>query len=455
MGLSSSKSTTKTNQTTSGTTTPTNPSWVTDPLKDFTGKIQAFGNTDPYGYIAGASPLQQQAWDAADNLGGWMGQNQQATNMAQQAGNAGPNLAGPANTAQAATYQAPQLGNAATYDPVKLAQAVQATGQGYNATNANAVDASSQSLLDNLSAYQNPYTSQVVDATLSDFDENSGRLRAQQAAQAAKAGAFGGSRYGIREAQTEGELARGRASTQAGLLDQAFKTAAGLSADDANRRQQVSLFNAGNQTGVNLANAGAANQASAFGANAGNQASLANQAAQNQFALQQGAYNDAAARYGADAANQFALAQAGFDASSGQFNAGNQQQANLFNANAANENQMFNASQRDSQLMRQLQAAGLIGDLGNSAADNVRGDLSLASAMGADQRAVEQQRLLAPLAQLEAMGQLYASQPYNLFTGQQINGTMSGTSQTKSTPSLFQSLMDLGSKAASAYAAGK
>ena len=44
------------------------------------------------------------------------------------------------------------------------------------------------SLLENLGAYQNPYLRDVVDTTTSDYDVNSGRVRANQAAQAAQGG---------------------------------------------------------------------------------------------------------------------------------------------------------------------------------------------------------------------------------------------------------------------------
>ena len=95
-----------------------------------------------------------------------------------------------------------------------------------------------------LEPYQNPYLKDVVDTTLGDYDVNSGRVRANQAAQAAQGGAFRGSRYALREANTEGELARGRAAAEAGLRSDAFKTAAGLSSQDADRRQSAGAFNA-------------------------------------------------------------------------------------------------------------------------------------------------------------------------------------------------------------------
>jgi hypothetical protein len=65
------------------------------------------------------------------------------------------------------------------------------------------------------------------------------------------------------------------------------------------------------------------------------------------------------------------------------------------------------------------------------------------SGMGADQRAIEQAYAMAPLAQLQSLGQLYGGTPYSLFSGQTMtgNGTMQGTNVTRQTPSLFDSML--------------
>lgn len=149
------------------------------------------------------------------------------------------------------------LNNWMSKDPSSLIAKTNATQQaGYDLANgidvaglydgikptAHTVNASS--LLENLGAYQNPYLKDVVDTTLGDYDVNSGRVRANQAAQAAQGGAFRGSRYALREANTEGELARGRAAADANLRSTAFDKATGLSSQDADRRQQAGMFNA-------------------------------------------------------------------------------------------------------------------------------------------------------------------------------------------------------------------
>jgi hypothetical protein len=289
-------------------------------------------------------------------------------------------------------------------------------------------------VLDNFDAYQSPYTRDVVDTTLADFDADAGRVRAQQAAGAARSGAFGGSRYGIREAETEGELSRARASTAAGLRDQGFRTAAGLSQYDAGNRQQAGLFNADAQ-----------NQAGAFGAQALNNASLANQGASNQFSLAQAGMQNDAARYGADASNQFNLDYLGRADTAGQFGAASQ-----------NAMEQFNAGQMEAGYGRQLQAAGQLNQFGNDYAGNTQRDIALMSDLGGQQRQIEQGYATAPLAQLQAGGSLFGATPYQLFSGQNINtnGTMQGTNTTTQGMNLFDMLLRGGQAAANAYAAG-
>lgn len=114
---------------------------------------------------------------------------------------------------------------------------------------------SAQSLLEGLQNYMSPYTNDVVNTTLADYDEEAARTRAQQAATAAGSGANRGTRNSIFEAALEGEIGRGRATTEAGLRDQAFQVGAGLSADDANRRQSASSSNAELQQRASEANA--------------------------------------------------------------------------------------------------------------------------------------------------------------------------------------------------------
>jgi hypothetical protein len=123
-------------------------------------------------------------------------------------------------------------------------------------------------LQSNLGAYMNPYTQQVVDTTLADLER--GRQLAQQdvGAAASRAGAFGGSRQGVAEAETNRAFAEQAAQTAAQLRQAGFTQAAGMAESDLARQLQAGLAN---QEALNLA--------SQFGAGAVNQAALANQQA--------------------------------------------------------------------------------------------------------------------------------------------------------------------------------
>ena len=198
----SSKKTTDSTTNTNSTTTPNVPTWISQPSQALAGQISALQAGGSAKYAPGVSNLEQQAATAAGNLTGspYYGQ-------AAQAANATPNAV-----------------SGGAIDPI--------TGQ---------------SLLTNLSSYYTPFKDQVLNPVLADYDAQSGMTRAAQAAAAAKGGAFGGSRYGIQEAQTEADLARGRASTEGGLLNSMYTQATGLSAQDAAARQAAMTSNQGAQ----------------------------------------------------------------------------------------------------------------------------------------------------------------------------------------------------------------
>lgn len=303
-------------------------------------------------------------------------QGYQAPNLgnAAQASSSGYQAANLGNAAQAGVtgYQAPNLGNAAQanlggYQTANLGNAAQAAGGNLGG---QATQATSASLLDNLQAYQNPALAALRDTTLSSMDANADKVRAQQAAQFARSGAFGGSRAGIAQGATEGELARERGLAEANLNSQAWTAATNLSGQDAANRQQTSLFNANAQnqrdeTGAGLAQAnnqfntgqanqfdlsrfGAQNDANAFGANAANTGALANQAATNQFSLagaqmaaDAGQFNanaqNSASQFNTGQANQFGLAQGQMQNAANEFGASAANTANLANAQSQNQ----------------------------------------------------------------------------------------------------------------------
>jgi hypothetical protein len=178
--------------------------------------------------------------------------------------------------------------------------AASAGSQGYNAASAGQQSALSADQVQagqiagrNLSAYTNPYESQVVDQSLADLERTRLMQQNQLGAQASAAGAFGGSRQGIAEAETNRAFADQAARTASGLRQAGFQNAQQMAGQDIATQMQAALANQGAnlQAGttsaqlaqqINIANQNAANQARQFGAGAANVAGLQNMAAQNQ-----------------------------------------------------------------------------------------------------------------------------------------------------------------------------
>ena len=100
---------------------------------------------------------------------------------------------------------------------------------------------------EDLSAYTNPFQQAVIDETLRRLNEEGAQAQNQLAAQAAGAGAFGGSRFGIQAAQLEESLQDARARAIAQLNQQNFAQAlqTGQSAyqnQQARQQQQAQLL---------------------------------------------------------------------------------------------------------------------------------------------------------------------------------------------------------------------
>lgn len=93
--------------------------------------------------------------------------------------------------------------------------------------------------------YMNPYTDSVINATRQDLMRTNNIMQDQNAADAISAGAFGGSRHGLVEAETNRNTQDIMAQASADLRSRGFDTAAGLSAQDIANQQQTRQFNAG------------------------------------------------------------------------------------------------------------------------------------------------------------------------------------------------------------------
>lgn len=334
-----------------------------------------------------------------------------------------------------------------------------------------AAQASSRNFTDvDLQGYLNPYTSEVQDAFTNDFDTNAGRVRARQAAIQAANGGLRNSNNAIQSAETEGELARARGSGVANIRSQGFNTAAGLATGDLNREASTSQFNAGQSNQMSLAqaqidaqrnsleaqlrsqgilsNQGALNRAGEFGADADNRFGLANMDALNQAGafgadarnrsgLDFAGRQDQAGQFGADAFNRAALDFAGRRDAAGQFGADAFNRNSQFNAGSINQNSQFNAGQMDNALARQLQAAGLLTNLGSTMGADTRANIGLQAELGGQQRDINQRQMTDEYQRLALIQSLLGVNP-GAFIGQTSTGTSTtnGTSTQSSNPGL-------------------
>lgn len=98
-------------------------------------------------------------------------------------------------------------------------------GQGLNQTAAGG-----------MAAYQNPYQQQVIDATLRDIGGAQKMAMNQLGAQASQAGAFGGSRHGIAEAESNKAFNQQAIDAVSRMRQQGFNTALGASQADLQRQ---------------------------------------------------------------------------------------------------------------------------------------------------------------------------------------------------------------------------
>lgn len=174
--------------------------------------------------------------------------------------------------------------NAATVDPSMF-------NMGFQNVNAPGMSAAQTSQAD-IDRFFNPYTDQVVDTSLADIDRARQMQANQAAAQAQAAGAFGGSRGALMEAEIGRNALDQAARTAGDLRRQGFTQAAQLAQQDVSRRQQANQMNAQQMLQAALANQQAGLSAGQANMQAQLSAALANQGAMdaaNQFNIGQDA----------------------------------------------------------------------------------------------------------------------------------------------------------------------
>lgn len=185
IGGSKTNSSGSSNTTTSSTTTPNVPDWASSLTRNVAGRVGGLLDNTPQSLVAPANYLQNLAGANATNLSG---------------------------------------------TPWDYDAAAQLTGAVANSD--------TPSIAANLGQFMNPYLKGVVGATSMDLDANDGRVRAQQALDLARSGAFGGSGAALTQSATEGELTRARATTLGALRSQGYAQALSGAASQAQLQQQ-------------------------------------------------------------------------------------------------------------------------------------------------------------------------------------------------------------------------
>jgi hypothetical protein len=156
-------------------------------------------------------------------------------------------------------------------------------------------------LTGDISSYMNPYIANVEQKAIEASGRSLEQAKNQIAANAAKAGAFGGSRQGIAEGVAAAESARGVGELSAKLRAQGFDTAAALQSGDYARALQASMANqaAGLQgAATNIAGATALGNLTTAGQAARQQeAALVENVGMQKQALAQAALDEAYAKF--------------------------------------------------------------------------------------------------------------------------------------------------------------
>jgi hypothetical protein len=256
-----------------------------------------------------------------------------------------------------------------------------------------------------LSAYTNPYESQVVGQSLSDLDR-ARQMQAMQLNAQARAGAFGGSR----QALMQSELGRN-------YLDQSARTASGLRQAGFQNAQQLAGQDIASRMQADLANQSTGLQAGTTNAQLAQQVNLANQAARNNMS---------------------------------QFNVGNQFQASLANQNARNNMSQFNiGNQLQASLANQgatlagsqqrLNAAGQLGSASNLGFGMGMDLQNQAMQQGALEQGINQ--MILDRAQAQYAGMQNAPAQSLGYMSQALGATPTPMTQTNSKqPGLFDYL---------------
>lgn len=440
-----------------GTTYQTNiPAYLEDPTKNMVARGELLSQQEYLPYsgqrTAGLTPQQQAVYGQIGSMGtpSAFGQAGATLTGAEQFGAAGALGAMGYQPTQFNAYQMSGPGNIAAqnvygtgYDAYGVNAAPDVTGSTYQAALANYTPAWDSSAAQQ---YMDPYQQSVTDIAKREAASEAAMLNRQMAGQAAKAGAFGGSRFGVEQALLGKSLATNLSDIQTKGSEAAYQS--GLS--------QFNAENAARQ-GINLANMGAINQAGQFNAGQTQAANLSNQQMRQQANMaSQAAYNQAL-QFGAsqEQAAQIANQAANMQASQANQNMG--YNVGLQNLQTAMTAQQQQDAARQAAAQLNLQGAQFGSQTGLQAAQQ-------RAALGTAQQTADLQRLAAQESAGKAQQdqqQAELNAAYNTFLEQRdweknqlgflsglIRGTPFSTSQTGTTtapaPSTTSQLAGLG-----------
>jgi hypothetical protein len=342
---------------------------------------QPFSN-DPSAYVAGASPMQQQAYQGAANMG-VTPQTGQASGMAGMAG-----MMGLGTNYQAGQFdnqfQSPGAYQAGQFNPNQVqAQDLQQYQMG------PAQNVRTQSFANPYSAqaYMSPYMQNVVENQQREAQRTADIASTGRASQATQAGAFGGSRQAITDAEAARNLALQKGDIQSQGLQSAYSQAQNQFNTEQQARLQAQMAN--QQAGINVGgqNLNALLGVQQLGAGQNLQSQLANQQAgmtAQQLAEQSRQYGAGQGMTAAQLAAQYGLA-------------GQQ---------AGEQSQQFGASLGMQGLQTALGAAGQLGTLGQNQYGQQVGINQLQNQYGSQQQQ-QQQAIINQQIQNYATAQQY------------------------------------------------
>lgn len=378
--------------------------WAGPYVTSMLGKAQALSETPYQTYqgplTAGYAPLQMRAFQGIGGLG-----------VSGDISKAAQEASGAASTAAGMGYSSGQFGNQFTapgaYQGAKFDSGFNFAGPGAQTQFTNQFQAPTTFTPSTFEGgifgtqqaqqYMNPYLQSALTPSLDELRRQAEMSRTQQAGRLAQAGAYGGSRQAIMES----ELTRNMMEAQRKMLGEGYATAydkamAQYNQDMARAMQAQQLGEQSRQFG-----AGQGMQAAQLAAQYGLSAQQAQEAARQFNAGQALTAAQLQAQFGLDAQKASELSRQ-FGAQQGMQGAQLAAQYGTEAQRMAEQSKQFGAQYGLQGLAQRLDAARLLGTLGQAAGAEQRANLAQMLGAGEAQRAIEQQGIAADLAEFQA-----------------------------------------------------